>query len=109
MNLEPVGRPQPTFPRGVNPPPAKRSHPPPWKPSHTDTHMEYALILLGGLLGSSHCVGMCGGFALSIGVISGTYSTIFVACPTVLLLKHKRNKAAAENAKGSKKAKAVQA
>jgi sulfite exporter TauE/SafE len=29
--------------------------------------MEYALILLGGLLGSSHCVGMCGGFALSIG------------------------------------------
>lgn len=29
--------------------------------------MDYALILLGGLLGSSHCVGMCGGFALSIG------------------------------------------
>lgn len=29
--------------------------------------MEYALILMGGLLGSSHCVGMCGGFALSIG------------------------------------------
>ncbi|MCH5375642.1 MAG: sulfite exporter TauE/SafE family protein, partial [Planctomycetes bacterium] len=32
--------------------------------------MEYALILLGGLLGSSHCVGMCGGFALSIGANS---------------------------------------
>lgn len=29
--------------------------------------MEYMLILIGGLLGSSHCVGMCGGFALSIG------------------------------------------
>ncbi|MBD3671987.1 MAG: sulfite exporter TauE/SafE family protein [Planctomycetaceae bacterium] len=29
--------------------------------------MEYVLILIGGLLGSSHCVGMCGGFALSIG------------------------------------------
>lgn len=26
------------------------------------------LILLGGLLGSSHCIGMCGGFALSIGM-----------------------------------------
>jgi sulfite exporter TauE/SafE len=25
------------------------------------------LILLGGLLGSSHCIGMCGGFALTIG------------------------------------------
>ena len=28
---------------------------------------ELPLILLGGVLGSSHCVGMCGGFALSIG------------------------------------------
>jgi sulfite exporter TauE/SafE len=26
------------------------------------------LIFVGGLLGSSHCVGMCGGFALSVGV-----------------------------------------
>lgn len=28
---------------------------------------ELPLIFLGGLLGSSHCLGMCGGFALSIG------------------------------------------
>lgn len=26
------------------------------------------LVMLGGLLGSSHCIGMCGGFALSIGI-----------------------------------------
>ncbi len=30
--------------------------------------MELPLVFLGGLLGSAHCVGMCGGFALSIGV-----------------------------------------
>lgn len=29
--------------------------------------IDYPLILLGGLLGSSHCVGMCGPFAISIG------------------------------------------
>lgn len=29
---------------------------------------EWSLIFLGGLLGSSHCVGMCGGFALGIGL-----------------------------------------
>jgi sulfite exporter TauE/SafE len=29
--------------------------------------MEGWLIMLGGLLGSSHCIGMCGGFALNIG------------------------------------------
>lgn len=29
--------------------------------------MEPLLILAGGLLGSSHCVGMCGGFALLLG------------------------------------------
>lgn len=29
--------------------------------------LELPLIFLGGLLGSSHCIGMCGGFALSIG------------------------------------------
>ncbi|HVC94017.1 MAG TPA: sulfite exporter TauE/SafE family protein [Pirellulales bacterium] len=34
--------------------------------------MEPLLIFFGGLLGSSHCVGMCGGFALAIG--SGTRS-----------------------------------
>lgn len=30
--------------------------------------IELPLVLLGGLLGSSHCVGMCGGFALLMGV-----------------------------------------
>jgi sulfite exporter TauE/SafE len=29
--------------------------------------IEWWLILAGGLLGSSHCVGMCGGFALALG------------------------------------------
>jgi len=29
--------------------------------------IELPLILLGGLLGSAHCVGMCGGFAVMIG------------------------------------------
>jgi len=29
--------------------------------------IELGLIFVGGLLGSSHCIGMCGGFALSIG------------------------------------------
>jgi uncharacterized protein len=33
---------------------------------------ELAMIFFGGVLGSSHCVGMCGGFALSIG--AGTTS-----------------------------------
>lgn len=30
--------------------------------------MELPLVFLGGLLGSSHCIGMCGGFAVMIGV-----------------------------------------
>lgn len=30
--------------------------------------IELPLVLLGGLLGSSHCIGMCGGFALMLGV-----------------------------------------
>jgi sulfite exporter TauE/SafE len=30
--------------------------------------IELPLVFLGGLLGSSHCVGMCGGFAVMIGV-----------------------------------------
>ena len=29
---------------------------------------ELTLVLLGGLLGSSHCLGMCGGFALTVGL-----------------------------------------
>lgn len=32
---------------------------------------ELLLVFAGGLLGSAHCVGMCGGFALSIGAASG--------------------------------------
>jgi sulfite exporter TauE/SafE len=31
---------------------------------------ELSLVFAGGLLGSAHCVGMCGGFALSIGAAS---------------------------------------
>ena len=30
--------------------------------------IELPLVFLGGLLGSAHCVGMCGGFAVSIGI-----------------------------------------
>lgn len=30
--------------------------------------IEWPLIFLGGLLGSSHCIGMCGAFALTIGL-----------------------------------------
>jgi sulfite exporter TauE/SafE len=30
--------------------------------------IEWPLVLLAGVLGSAHCVGMCGGFALTIGV-----------------------------------------
>lgn len=36
--------------------------------------LEWPLIFLGGLLGSSHCVGMCGAFALTIGM--GTNSPL---------------------------------
>lgn len=36
--------------------------------------MEYVMIIIGGLLGSSHCVGMCGGFVLSIGAGSSSVS-----------------------------------
>lgn len=32
--------------------------------------MELLMVFVGGLLGSSHCVGMCGGFAISIGAAS---------------------------------------
>lgn len=59
---------------------------PPWNWKSSVTHetvepnpsLEYPLIdlpliFLGGLLGSSHCIGMCGGFALSIG---GTASSV---------------------------------
>ena len=49
------------------------------------------------------------GFALAVGVVSGTYSTIFIACPTVLLLKRKDQGAASTTGKGKKKTKAAQA
>jgi len=32
--------------------------------------VEYLMIVVGGLLGSSHCVGMCGGFVLALGARS---------------------------------------
>jgi len=34
--------------------------------------IELPLVLVAGLLGSSHCVGMCGGFALTIGGSAGS-------------------------------------
>lgn len=34
---------------------------------------ELPLVALGGLLGSAHCVGMCGGFAVSIGAGASTW------------------------------------
>ncbi len=30
--------------------------------------IEAPLLIMGGLLGSAHCVGMCGGFALTVGI-----------------------------------------
>ena len=35
---------------------------------------ELLLIGLGGLLGSGHCVGMCGGFAITLGLASSQWS-----------------------------------
>ena len=37
--------------------------------------IELPLVFLGGLLGSAHCVGMCGGFALLIGAPARHWST----------------------------------
>ncbi len=37
--------------------------------------IELPLVFLGGLLGSAHCLGMCGGFALLIGAPSRTWAT----------------------------------
>ena len=37
--------------------------------------VELPLVFLGGLLGSTHCVGMCGGFAVSIGVGADRWQT----------------------------------
>lgn len=35
--------------------------------------IEWPLVFLGGLLGSSHCLGMCGGFAVSVGLGAATF------------------------------------
>ena len=37
--------------------------------------IELPLVFLGGLLGSAHCVGMCGGFAVSIGIGSRGFAS----------------------------------
>ena len=42
---------------------------------------ELLLIFVGGLLGSAHCVGMCGGFALSIGAQGNLRTTTLKAFP----------------------------
>jgi hypothetical protein len=36
--------------------------------------IELAMVFVGGMLGSAHCVGMCGGFALSIGTSAPGWS-----------------------------------
>ncbi|HWB09566.1 MAG TPA: sulfite exporter TauE/SafE family protein [Pirellulales bacterium] len=35
--------------------------------------MELLMVFVGGLLGSSHCVGMCGGFVVSLGAASPSW------------------------------------
>jgi len=35
--------------------------------------IELPLVFLGGLLGSAHCVGMCGGFAITLGSAAATW------------------------------------
>lgn len=35
--------------------------------------LTWPMIVLGGLLGSAHCVGMCGGFAMSVGASARTW------------------------------------
>jgi len=40
----------------------------PYTPRVASSMPEMTLVLLGGLLGSSHCLGMCGGFALTVGL-----------------------------------------
>src|SRR5690606_2384539 len=37
--------------------------------------IEWSLIFLGGLLGSAHCIGMCGGFAIAIGAGATRWSS----------------------------------
>jgi sulfite exporter TauE/SafE len=40
--------------------------------------MEYILFLVGGLLGSAHCVGMCGGFVIALGAMGGKPGAILM-------------------------------
>ncbi len=35
--------------------------------------IELPLVLVGGLLGSAHCVGMCGGFVLTLGSVAPSW------------------------------------
>lgn len=35
--------------------------------------IEWPLVFLGGLLGSAHCLGMCGGFAVTVGLGATTF------------------------------------
>lgn len=39
---------------------------------------ELSLILLAGLLGSSHCIGMCGGFAMIVGLSTPTRQRVLL-------------------------------
>jgi sulfite exporter TauE/SafE len=39
----------------------------------THLPLEYLAIFIGGLLGSAHCVGMCGGFAVSLGLVGKSW------------------------------------
>ena len=48
-------------------------------------HPEFLLIFSGGLLGSAHCVGMCGPFALSIGASSSNWRANFARQATFSL------------------------
>lgn len=36
------------------------------------------MVFMGGLLGSSHCIGMCGGFAMTLGIHSGGWQRNFL-------------------------------
>lgn len=42
-------------------------------PLTTLESLTWPMILLGGFLGSSHCVGMCGGFAMTVGATANSW------------------------------------
>ena len=41
--------------------------------------IELSLVFLGGLLGSAHCIGMCGGFAAVLGMAHGNWRRNLIA------------------------------